>query len=285
MKRIIRLIGVGSLSLFCLSLGPVSGQDLAQGKGGRAISQKKEKQLSPEQRKRIREGRRALIEASKKARAGQPRTAEAKAKARNIAFEALVKVEAKYRGVPEVQAEAAYREGKLLALLGRSRDAVSAYERAARLLPERYRSKALIQGGHVMRRMKKLGDALKYYRLALKGGRGLDAQRARIWEGKVLARLGRMEDARKSWKVLCSSSHADPFQRILAFDALAGSYLRQGDLRQARLVLKDADETLSALSSPEEKLGKKIQERLSRMSSRRRLRQRLEKEAAAKSGK
>jgi tetratricopeptide (TPR) repeat protein len=243
------------------------------------------KATTKEHRKKIKEGRKALIRASKIAYEGRPKTAEAKVKARTLAFHALVEVEKAFLGTLEIQAEAAFRQGKLLALLGRSKDAIAAYRRAGKLLPQTYSSKALIQAGHVMRRMKKLGDALKYYRSAIKANRGLDAQRSAIWEGKILAKLGRLEDARKSWKSLCNSKDADPFLRIQAFDTLAGSYLREGDLHQVRIILKDADETLASLSSPEEKLGKKIQGRLSRMSSRRRLRQKLEKAAASKSRK
>ncbi len=282
MKGWIHCFCVSAFSFLCLSMSPAIGQS---GKKGVPVStqrQKMVKTLTKEQRKKLREGRRALVKASKKAHEGRPKTAEAKAKARTLAFHALVEVEAGYMGVPQIQAEAAFRQGKLLALLGRSKDAIAAYERAAKILPEVYGSKAMIQAGHVKRRMKQLGDALKYYRSAVKAHYGLDAQRAKIWEGKVLAKLGRIADARKSWQSLSGSDEADPFQRIQAFDALAGSYLKEGDLRQVRIILKDADETLSALSSPEEKLGKRIQERLSRMSSRRRLRKKLEKAAPTK---
>ena len=285
MKGFIQLVCVSALSLICLPLSSAVGQGRPAKSPARTMSKQKAKAMTKEQRKKLREGRRALVLASKKAREGHPKTGEEKAKARTLAFHALVEVEGAYMGVPEIQAEAAFRQGKLLALLGRSKDAVAAYERASKILPERYASKAIIQAGHVMRRMKKLGEALKYYRSAIKAGRGLDAQRSRIWEGKVLAKLGRVKDAQESWKSLCASKEADPFQRIRAFDALAGSYLKVGDLRQVRIILKDADETLSAVSSPEEKLGKRIQERLSRMSSRRRLRQKLAKAAAAKPGK
>ncbi len=285
MKGFIQLICVSALTLIFLPLSSAMGQGKSVKNPSRTIKSAKAKSQSKEQRIKLRQGRKALVQASKKAREGRPKTAEEKAKARTLAFHALVEVEGAYVGVPEIQAEAAFRQGKLLALLGRSKDAVAAYERASKVLPESYASKAIIQAGHVMRRMKKLGDALKYYRSAIKAGRGIDAQRARIWEGKVLAKLGRMKDARESWKSLSAAKDADPFQRIQAFDALAGSYLKSGDFRQVQIVLKDADETLSAVSSPEEKLGKRIQERLSRMSSRRRLRQKLEKAAPAKAGK
>jgi len=215
--------------------------------------------------------RRELTKAGKIARV--PRAAKADERRRKwaealAAYETITK---HYSELPEIVGEAWFRHGQLLGRMGRGDDSVASFRKAVAASPTTIGGRALYEAGNVERRRKRYTAALALYRECAGGKDKKYGNRARLWLASTLDKLGRLPDARSEWKAIAYDEAVDVFVRIRSFDALAASYLNRSQLDEARAVLVDADDKLSAAAHGDSKRAQQVRRRLERMRSRKRL--------------
>ncbi len=220
-----------------------------------------------EKRKRA-AARKELAAAGKLARVPRGTPTVDRARRLEQALRGFEAIERRYTSTPSVAAMAAFREGEVLRRLRRVDDAVAAFERAARVDSEGIAARALVEAGHALRRAKQPSDALVRYRasVAKRGGRYSDT--ARLWVAKTLASLGRIPDAQRGLRELGGDTHADARTRIRAFDDLAMSYVKSKDLDQAKGVIRLAEESLAAETSADTRKSKGLRRSLEHMRAR-----------------
>ena len=211
------------------------------------------------------EARKALAAAGRLARVPKGSDSRARTERLEKAYAAFANVERRFPASPTAVAEAAFRQGQVLGRLARTKDALAAFERSAASDSKGFGARALLESGHLQRRQKLYPDAAISYRRAIgqKGGRYSD--RARLWLGKTLVRLGRIPDARTEWQELGVDTKADAYVRIQAFDDLAMSYVREKRIGEAKRVIEDAEDALASEVSGESKSAKALRGSLSRM--------------------
>ncbi len=184
--------------------------------------------------------------------------------ARHAAREAAVRA---YRAVREhfpddapACAEAAFRAGELL----RAADDVAAARSEFAIARERgsgtpFRVRAMLEIGHMERRVRNHADALATYESVLAEAAAPRAARdeASLWLGRVYVELGRGADARRVWQRVADDGE-DPIDRVRAFDFLAGARIADGDLDGAAGVLKQCRSALADFAAEETALGERV---------------------------
>ncbi|MFQ5505797.1 MAG: tol-pal system YbgF family protein, partial [Planctomycetota bacterium] len=133
--------------------GAPSSDRAKEGQASKAGSRSKKK-ANPT----LKEARRALVNAGKLGRA--PRGTKHPEKLRRLSEAAMAfrRVEQKYASLPEIVAEAVFRQGQLLGRMGRGDESVKLFRRVA--AGSRFAVRALLEAGHVERRRKHYPDAL-----------------------------------------------------------------------------------------------------------------------------
>ncbi len=215
--------------------------------------------------------RRALVAAGKKGRAPKGSKADVRRKCREEALADYRKVKSSYGDLPGIVAEAEFRSAQVLSRLGKAKEAVAGFRRAAKLDAKNFGARALVEAGHTERRSKRYSAALEFYREATGQSPSRYRLYARLWTGRVLLTLGRAADARKTWQDLAMDSKADSLIRLQAFDDLAMHFLAIRQIEDARRVLQDADEQLAAEASGDGRSAKTLRGRLDRMRAKKKL--------------
>lgn len=213
----------------------------------------------------IRAARKELAAAGKLTRVPRGTSISQRAELLERATRAYFEVEQRYSRVPAIVAEAAFRQGQVLGRVGKSAEAIRAFQRAAERDADAFGARALLEAGHVQRRDKMYTDAAAMYRRAVERRGGRYSDRARLWLGKTLARLGRVPDARREWRSLGTDAKADGYVRIQAFDELAMSFVREKSYAEAERVIREAADALAAETSGESKKAKALRGSLGRM--------------------
>jgi len=241
--------------------------------------------------------RAAMTAAGKLARTPKGASKKEKLAAKARAVEAYADLETRYATHAGIVAEARFRKGQILGRMGQEEQALRAYRGALSADANKIGARAMLEAGHLERRLKRYSEALGFYRESAALGQPAKAgsarsgkgkgkatvgatpssynrrygSQARLWTGVVLSRLGRVPDARKCWASLAALAGLDARLRIKAFDRLAMSYL--GDKREdeARKILADADESLAAACEGKTKKAQSLRRSLDRMRSRKAL--------------
>mgnify|MGYP002713145359 CR=1 FL=1 len=238
------------------------------------------------------EARTALVAAGKLAKTPKGASKKEKLAAKVRAVEAYAQLESRYATRESIVAEARFRRAQLLGRMGQEDQALRAYRGALTADTRGIGARAMLEAGHLERRLKRYSEALGFYREAAglaqpasktkapaekgKKARARTANQrygseARIWIGVTLVKLGRLPDARSCWMALASESTQEPRLRIKAFDRLAMSYVAEKNEEQARKVLADADRSLAAACEGKSKQAQALQRSLVRMRARKAL--------------
>lgn len=239
--------------------------------------------------------RAAMTAAGKLGRTPKGASKKEKLAARARAVEAYADLETRYATHAGIVAEARFRKGQILGRMGQEEQALRAYRGALSADASKIGARAMLEAGHLERRLKRYSEALGFYResaalgkpakaRSAKSGKGKATvgatpspsnrrygSEARLWTGVVLSRLGRVPDARKCWASLAALAGLDARLRIKAFDRLAMSYLGDKKEDEARKILADADESLAAACEGKTKKAQSLRRSLDRMRSRKAL--------------
>ena len=163
--------------------------------------------------------------------------------------------------------EAAFRAGEILRAAGDEAGALVEFRWAARQGGGgEFRTRALLEIGHVHRRAQRFREALDAY-LEVGGDPASSAARredAWAWAGTSWKRLGNLEEARSAWRRVAEHG-TDPLARITAFDELALSYVEESELEGAAGVLDQCLRALSASALEETEQGERVENALLRM--------------------
>lgn len=179
-----------------------------------------------------------------------------------------------YRAVrhyhPEARAlgaEAAFRGGELLRATGRL-DAAEAEFRVARSLGAGtpFRPRATLELGHVRRRRSDSRGAIEAYLDVAVDAHAAQAHRddALYWAGRCWSDEGRVDEARRAWSVV-ARGNGDPLDRARAHDAIALSFVADGDLEAAAGALHACLVELSPIAYERTELGRRVRDALARL--------------------
>lgn len=243
-------------------VGPSPSQ-ARQGVETAAHSLQGQRSRRPDRPSTRKQARKALAAAGRLARIPRGTDSAERNRLLERACEAFGEVARRFAGQSEIVAEASFRQGQVLGRLARSEEALAAFESAAS--SKAFAARALLESGHLLRREKRYPDAAVCYGRAVENKGGRYSDQARLWLGKTLVHLGRVPDARRTWHALGSDTTADSGTRIRAFDELAMSYVREKRIAEAKRVLQDAESTLAAEISGEDKNAERLRGRFNRM--------------------
>ncbi len=187
--------------------------------------------------------------------------------ARVRAADAYGAVREHFGGDAAACAEAAFRRADLLRQSGDIESARAEYgvarERGANTP---WRVRGALELGHLERRAKRLPQALSAYEAVIADASTAPGQRddASLWTARVLADMGRSEDAIRTWTRVADSAD-DPLDRIRAHDQWAQQLIARADLEGAAGVLARANEKLAEAAQEESRLGERVRTALSKM--------------------
>jgi len=187
--------------------------------------------------------------------------------ARVRAADAYRAVREHFGGDAAACAEAAFRRADLLRQSGDVESARVEYgvarERGA---GTPWRVRGALELGHLERRAKRLPQALSAYEAVVADAAAAPGQRddASLWTARVLADMGRSEDAIRTWTRVADSAD-DPLDRIRAHDQWAQELIARTDLEGAAGVLARANEKLAEAAQEESRLGERVRAALFNM--------------------
>jgi tetratricopeptide (TPR) repeat protein len=176
-------------------------------------------------------------------------------------------------------AEGSFRASELLRaqneLEGALAELVIARDRGAGTV---FHGRAMLEIGHVQRRMQRSQEALAAYEAVLSDAATTQRQKddASLWVGNVFAALKRPDDAHRAWQRVADRAE-DPVDRIKAYDCMAQASIEKGDLEDAANLLDHCREALSEAASEETKLGDRVRNALAGMRAHDELQRALDK--------
>lgn len=168
---------------------------------------------------------------------------------------------ARRRGVePSMVAECAVRAARLLLEEQRLDEALAEHELAVKHGADSgWRSQALLEAAHALRRAKRWREAEDAYERACGAPHVLDSDRdeALDWRSRLQYQRGAVVAAREGWRRLTQRS-LDPLRRIEAWDRLAAQWLDANDLEAAAGELHAARLAFASHHGAEDELSRRI---------------------------
>lgn len=186
-----------------------------------------------------------------------------RAQALEAAATAYDKVVAGFTAEPAVAASAAFAAGDLWRQQGSLPLAEKDYLLAAQLDADRFAQRALLGAADMQRRQKRIDEAMSTYSRAVAVDPGsTHAQDARLWQGRLLQGLERIDEAIVAFQAALES--ADPgAQTIDACNFLALAWIQKGDLDAASRAIEHAEHAVQTVGDEDplvvERLGKSIE--------------------------
>lgn len=186
-----------------------------------------------------------------------------RAQALEAAATAYDKVVAGFTAEPAVAAAAAFAAGDLWRQQGSLPLAEKDYLLAAQLDAERFAQRALLGAADMQRRQKRVDEAMATYaRAAAVDPGSTRAQDARLWQGRLLQGLERVDEAIVAFQAALES--ADPgTQTIDACNFLALAWIHKGDLDSASRAIEHAEHAVQGVGDEDpiaiERLSKSLE--------------------------
>jgi tetratricopeptide (TPR) repeat protein len=230
----------------------------------------------------ISDGARAALASAKelagrlKGLQGNERTAAAQAAA--MAYD---KVAADFAAEPQAAAQAAFAAADLWRRHGSLPLAEKDYLQAAQLDAKHFGQRALLEAADMQRRQKQTEKAIATYAqvVTLEAG-GSRAQEARLWQGRLLQSLGRLDEAVSAFQVALEAAQR-PRQVIEACNFLACACMQKGDLDAAERAIEHADQAVQAAGEDDPIEVERLRKALEGMSSRKALQRARDKQTEA----
>lgn len=194
---------------------------------------------------------------------------EARDRARSEAVSAYRAVREFFAADAAACAEASFRAGELLRAAEDVAGALAEFGIARdRGAGTDFRVRAMLEVGHLERRMKHAQPALAAYEAVVAEESATKRQKdeALLWVGRVYGDQERFDDARRVWQKVADGGE-DPLDRVRAFDLIASALVETGDLEGAAGVIKRCHDALSDVAAEETKLGERVRSALDAMRS------------------
>lgn len=149
---------------------------------------------------------------------------------------------------------------------------------AAELDPVHFGQRGLIGAADMQRRQKQMDKALETYAKAVAADpKTTRAHEARLWQGRVLQGLGRIDDAIAAFQGALEASPR-PRLTIDACDWLAKAQIKKGDYEAAAKAIQHAEEAVAEANSDDPIEVDRLQKALDGMSSRKALQRAKDKQ-------
>lgn len=191
------------------------------------------------------------------------------------------KVVADFASEPVVAAAAAFAGAGAWRQHGSLPLAEKDYLAAASLDAERYAQRGLLGAADMMRRQKRLDDALACYAKAAavepnSGG----AQDARLWQARVLQSMGKIDEAIAAFQATLEAARSIP-DTIETANFLALAWIQKGDCDAAGHVIDHAEEVVAGAGEEDPVVVERWRKALEAMSARKALQRARDKETGA----
>jgi tetratricopeptide (TPR) repeat protein len=193
------------------------------------------------------------------------------------------RIAAQFAAEPVVAAAAAFAAAELWRQQGSLALAEQAYLRAAALDAPRFAQRGLLGAADMQRRQQRAEAALATYAKAEAVESGsARAQQARLWRGRVLQGLGRLDEAVTVFQFALECAEG-PMQVIETANLLALAWLEAGDLEAAARAIEHAERAVEAAADEDPATAERQHKALDGMSARKALqRARDQRDGAAK---
>lgn len=226
-------------------------------------------------------GRSALAGAKEVAGRARGLRGPDRAQALEAAAAAYDKVVAGFAAEPAVAAAAAFAAGDLWRQQGSLPLAEKDYLLAAQLDADRFAQRALLGAADMQRRQKRIEEAMATYAKAAAIDPGsARAQDARLWQGRLLQGLERIDEAIVAFQAALES--ADPGgQTIDACNFLALAWIHKGDLDSAARVIEHAEHAVQAVGDEDPIVLERLHKALEGMSAKKALQRVRDKKSQA----
>lgn len=168
-----------------------------------------------------------------------------RATAQQQAATAYDNVAADFAGEPSVAAQAAFAAGELWRSHGSLALADKAFRLAAQQDPVRYGQRARLELAEVQRRQEQFDQALATYgELIALDASTSRAQEARIWQGRTLQKVGRLDEALRAFQSALEAAQR-PRQVIEACNLLARLHVQRGEFEPAQRAIEHAEQAIA----------------------------------------
>jgi tetratricopeptide (TPR) repeat protein len=205
----------------------------------------------------------------------------ARAAALQTAAAAWDKLAADFATEPAVAAAAAFRGGELWQRHGSFAQAEQDFLASARLEPQQFGQRGLLEAADMQRRQKRNDEALTSYGQVIAADAGSPrAQEARIWQGRLLQALGRIDESIGAFRKALDAA-GKPKQVVEAANYLAKALIAKGDLDNAENALAHADEAIHKAIAADAAQAERLQRTLDSMSARKALQRARDKQTGA----
>jgi tetratricopeptide (TPR) repeat protein len=194
-----------------------------------------------------------------------------RATALEAAARAYDRIAADFGAEPAVAAQAAFAAGELWRRHGSFALAEQGFLAAAKLDAPRFAQRATLEAADMQRRLDRHEEALATYGQVVAIAPGTTrAQTARLWQGRLLQALGRVDDAITAFRVALESA-AGPRQVLDAVNYLARALVEKGDLDGAQAAIAHADDVVATAVAADPTEAEALHKRLEELSARRAL--------------
>lgn len=225
---------------------------------------------------------RAALQAAKEL---EDRTTGVKGAERQTALEAAAKayeqVAVTFAAEPMVAGNARFEAGELWRRHNSLALAEQCYLEAARLDPERYGQRAMLEAADMQRRSKRVDEAMASYAAAeAVEPTTTRAQEARLWRARLLQTTGKLPEAITAFQAAVDAAKG-PRQVIEAANWLAKAQIQKGDLAAAEAALQRADSAVASANEADVVEKERLEQLLEEMSARTALQRAKDKVNAA----
>lgn len=226
-------------------------------------------------------GRSALAGAKEVAGRARGLRGPERAQALEAAATAYDKVVTGFAAEPAVAAAAAFAAGDLWRQQGSLPLAEKDYLLAAQLDADRFAQRALLGAADMQRRQKRVEEAMATYAKAAAIDPGsARAQDARLWQGRLLQGLERIDEAIVAFQAALES--ADPgTETIDACNFLALAWIHKGDLDAATRVIEHAEHAVQAVGDEDPVVLERLHKALEGMTAKKALQRARDKKSQA----
>jgi tetratricopeptide (TPR) repeat protein len=152
---------------------------------------------------------------------------------------------------------------------------------AAKLDAQRYGQRALLEAADMQRRQKRNEEALaSYAQVVTLDAASSRAQEARVWQGRVLQSMGRLDESIGAFRKAVDGS-SKPRQVMEATNYLAKALILKGDFDNAESALQHAEEIVNKVIAADAVQADALHKALDGMSARKALQKARDKQHGA----
>lgn len=195
-----------------------------------------------------------------------------------VAAKAYDQVATDFANESQVASRARYEAGDLWRRHNSLALAEQDFLQAAELDPVHFAQRGLLGAADMQRRQKQMEKALETYGKAIAAEPATSrAQEARLWQGRVLQGLGRVDDAIAAFQTALEAA-SRPRQVIEASDYLAKAMIKKGDYEAAARAIQHAEAAIAEADASDPVEVERLRKALEGMGARKALQRAQDKQ-------